>query len=164
MKMKTAIMKERVRRMENFLREEKKDIILTENTMKQMQREIDRLKDEAYKDEALQKANETIELLRKQFDKSFTISEEEYEAIENWKNDHELNHHGGNGAGGAYSGRYTYCFTPTGFGTVGTIKCTCGAEFTFSEIQLTRGGKTSRYDNPENAIQPKRFAKNGKSI
>lgn len=134
MKTKLAIMKERVRRMENFLREEKKDIILTENTMKQMEREIERLKSDQYKDERLAECKETIDLLQKILEKSFSISEEEYEAIQKWQEQHEAEKHDGKKSQGACGGRYTYCFTPTSLGTVGTVKCTCGEGFTFSEI------------------------------
>lgn len=127
-------MKERIQKMEKFIHQQKVDLNSTENTIRQMEREIERLRSEAYKDEALQDANETIELLRKAFDKSFTISEEEYAEIENWKKQHELEAHNGAGTTGAIGGRYTYSFTPTSLGTVGTIHCSCGAEFTFSEI------------------------------
>lgn len=104
------------------------------NDFQKLQQENSRLHSEHFKDEALKEAEETIQLLRKQFDKSFSITEEEYEKIENWKKQHEAEAHNGTSIIGAIGGRYTYSFTPTSIGTVGTIHCTCGAEFTFSEI------------------------------
>lgn len=36
--------------------------------------------------------------------------------------------------GGCIGGTYTYEFVPTGIGTVGTVKCSCGAAFKFQDI------------------------------
>lgn len=64
----------------------------------------------------------------------FEINNKEYEAIEQWKREHEKEKHNGKLKRGAIGGNYTYEFTPTSIGVIGSIKCTCGAEFVFKEI------------------------------
>ena len=60
------------------------------------------------------------------------VNMEEYKNIKEWiKNQQEKNP----GIGGAAGGRFTYKFTPTGLGTVGTIiDGFTGDEFTFKEL------------------------------
>lgn len=126
----------------------KQDVSKTVDTLMGVQDKIDKmyelitrleeenkqLKDEHYKDAELAECKDTIDILRKLLDYSFSIPEEEYEAIKKWQEQHEIDKHNGVMAHGVCGGRYTYCFTPTSIGTVGTVKCSCGEEFTFSEI------------------------------
>jgi len=65
---------------------------------------------------------------------SFNISKKEWKAIKQWQEKHIKEKHNGSDYAGAIGGRYTYEFTPTSIGDIGTIKCGCGAEFTFKEL------------------------------
>ena len=64
----------------------------------------------------------------------FVIYNEEYEAIEQWKQKHEKEKHNGKMKHGAIGGSYTYEFTPTSIGVIGSVKCRCGEKFVFKEI------------------------------
>lgn len=102
-------------------------------------------KDEAYKqleewnkDEEIQKLKSKIESLQNELWNarrySFEITPEEHEAIEEWKKKHVKEKHNGDAYAGAIGGRYKYIFVPTSIGTVGSIKCSCGETFCFSEL------------------------------
>lgn len=102
-------------------------------------------KDEAYKqleewnkDEEIQKLKSEIESLQNKLWNtrrySFEITPEEHEAIEEWKKKHVKEKHNGDAYAGAIGGRYKYIFVPTSIGTVGSIKCSCGETFCFSEL------------------------------
>ena len=65
----------------------------------------------------------------------FPITEEEAKAIEEWQEKHEAEVHNGSSYAGAIGGRYSYHFVPTSISTLGYIECSCGAQFTFSEIE-----------------------------
>lgn len=102
-------------------------------------------KDEAYKqldewnkDEEIQKLKSEIESLQNELWNarrySFEITPEEHEAIEKWKKNHVKEKHNGDAYAGAIGGRYKYIFVPTPIGTVGSIKCSCGETFCFSEL------------------------------
>ena len=112
---------------------------------------IDRINDaetkkyEAYKqleewnkDEEIQKLKSEIESLQDKLNNarrySFEITPEEHEAIEEWKKKHVEEKHNGDTYAGAIGGRYKYIFVPTSIGTVGSIKCSCGETFCFSEL------------------------------
>lgn len=89
-----------------------------------------RLKSASYKDEELQKMKTELEEMRNNYNRGFPISEEEHAQIKSWMNNHNKYH----SDSGAIGGGYTYCFIPTSIGTIGTVKCACGAEFTFREL------------------------------
>lgn len=102
-------------------------------------------KDEAYKqleewnkDEEIQELKNKIESLQNNLNNirrySFEITREEHEAIEEWKKKHVEEKHNGDTYAGAIGGRYKYIFVPTSIGTVGSIKCSCGETFCFSEL------------------------------
>ena len=102
-------------------------------------------KDEAYKqleewnkDEEIQELKNKIESLQNKLNNirrySFEITREEHEAIEEWKKKHVEEKHNGDTYAGAIGGRYKYIFVPTSIGTVGSIKCSCGETFCFSEL------------------------------
>ena len=102
-------------------------------------------KDEAYKqldewnkDEEIQELKNKIESLQDKLNNirrySFEITPEEHEAIEEWKKKHVKEKHNGDTYAGAIGGRYKYIFVPTSIGTVGSIKCSCGETFCFSEL------------------------------
>ena len=90
------------------------------------------------KDEEIQKLKSEIESLQNELWNarrySFEITPEEHEAIEEWKKNHVKEKHNGDAYAGAIGGRYKYIFVPTSIGTVGSIKCSCGETFCFSEL------------------------------
>lgn len=111
-----------------------------ESQIKYLSQENKKLKDEHYKDEEIQNLKNQIKKLEQDSRRGFLISEKEWNAIEKWQNEHDTNVHRLDSldkklsAGGAIGGRYSYHFVPTSIGTIGTVKCSCGTEFTFQEL------------------------------
>ena len=102
------------------------------NENEYLRKENERLKSEAYKDEELSKMKEKYEQMSKDYYRGFPISEEEDKKINEWI---EKQMEKVPGIGGASGGRFTYQFTPTGLGTVGTIiDGFTGDKFTFQEL------------------------------
>ena len=93
-----------------------------------LREENERLKSEHYKDEELAKMKEAYDRMKDEYGLGFPISRDEYSAIKTWIEGHH--HYTQTAIGGAYS----YEFTPTSIGIVGKVKCTCGASFTFREL------------------------------
>lgn len=98
-----------------------------------------KLKDEHYKDTKMSDMKQRLEKMQKEYYRGFPISEEEQEAIEDWKKKHDEEDHGYTPemrmkAEGCCGGRYKYVFVPTSLGVSGKIVCHCGAEFEFQEI------------------------------
>ena len=87
------------------------------------------------KDAELVKKDEEIKSLRNELAHGFGITDEEWEAIHKWQDEHIKEAHNGNVYAGAIGGRWVFEFIPTSIGDVGTIKCDCGAEFTFRELK-----------------------------
>lgn len=83
-------------------------------------------------DELIEKDKIISQLMNR---KCFDITENEQKAIDEWVEKHTQEKHNGSHYSGAIGGRYTYEFTPTSIGTVGVIKCSCGDEFTFKELE-----------------------------
>ena len=94
-----------------------------------LRKENERLKDEHYKDEELVKMKEQCEKMKREYFLGFPISEEEDKKIKEWiKTRPDYNE-------GAIGGRYTYKFTPTSIGVIGTIVDGMTDEkFTFREL------------------------------
>lgn len=80
--------------------------------------ENERLKSENYKDEELSKLLGKYNEMRDSYYRGFPISLEEQKKIEDWKTD-ILNKYPTNT--GAIGGRFTYQFTKTSIGVIGTI-------------------------------------------
>ena len=97
-----------------------------------LKKEIEKVKSEKYADEELSRLKSEYDRMKSDYYRGFPISEEEDKNIKEWiKNQQEKNP----GSGGAAGGRFTYRFTPTGLGTVGTIiDGFTGDEFTFQEL------------------------------
>ena len=99
-----------------------------------------KLRDEKYKDNELLRMEAELKATKEDYYRGFPISEEEQKSIREWmdKHDEEVHHARTLGdklkLGGCCGGRYTYKFTPTSIGTIGTVKCSCGAEFTFQDM------------------------------
>ena len=97
-----------------------------------LRKEIEKVKSEKYADEELSRLKSEYDRMKSDYYRGFPISEEEDKNIKEWiKNQQEKNP----GIGGASGGRFTYRFTLTGLGTVGTIiDGFTGDEFTFQEL------------------------------
>ena len=88
---------------------------------------LQELKQEKWADERLIEMQDRLETMSKEYDRGFPISVEAEARIDEWKKNHLHN-------GGAIGGTFTYEFTPTSIGTVGTIRCVCGDTFTFEDL------------------------------
>ena len=86
-------------------------------------------------DDAIVEKDKEIESLRNELANGFGITNEEWEAIHKWQGEHIKEVHNGNSYSGAIGGRWTYEFIPTSLGDIGTVKCSCGAEYTFRELE-----------------------------
>lgn len=92
------------------------------------------------KDEELQKLRNELEETKEGLYRGFPIWKDEKDKIEEWIDKHLEEKHGLTTlnekamAGGAIGGMFTYEFIPTNIGTIGTIKCSCGDEFTFRDL------------------------------
>lgn len=107
------------------------NILGKEKTIEYLRNQLEEARANTYKDAELTKIKARYEEMKKDYYRGFPVSEEERKAIREWQNKHEENHKGGHGCCG---GKYTYEFIPTSIGTIGTIKCSCGKEFTFQEL------------------------------
>lgn len=112
-----------------------------EKRIEYLKKENKELKNNNYKDSQLQEMKDRLDLMTKEYNRGFPISEDEQKAIDNWKEKHEAEIHGVNTAykrlsrGGVIGGEYQYVFTPTSIGVIGTIKCKdCGGYFTFQDF------------------------------
>lgn len=111
-----------------------------EERIKYLKDELEKLKSEKWKDKELQNMKKKLNKMEKAYYRGFPISEKEEKDIQNWISNHESEYHQpketllGKFRGGTIGGCYSYYFTPTSIGTVGTIRCNCGKEFTFQEL------------------------------
>ena len=111
-----------------------------QDRIRRLESENKKLKEENYKDEELTAMRVQLEAMRKDYYRGFLISEEEQKNIRNWMDKHDEEVHNCHTLedkikrDGCIGGTYKYEFVPTSIGTVGTVKCSCGAEFTFQEI------------------------------
>lgn len=111
-----------------------------EEKIKWLTEENRRLKEEYNKDEEIQKMQECLNKMQKDYWRGFPITEAEETAIEEWTKKHDEEAHNLTTdslrmkAGGCSGGRYSYHFVPTSLGTSGVIKCSCGAKFEFQKI------------------------------
>lgn len=102
-----------------------------------LREENNKLHDEIYKDNELNKMKTELDNLKKEYYRGFPISEDEQKQIIEWRKKHEAEVHNCYTLddrlrrGGTVGGGYTYEFIPTSIGIVGIIKCSCGAKFTF---------------------------------
>ena len=95
-------------------------------------KEIEKVKSEKYADEELSRLKSEYDKMKSDYYRGFPISEEEDKNIKDWIKKQQEKNPGSEGAAG---GRFTYRFTPTGLGTVGTIiDGFTGDEFTFQEL------------------------------
>lgn len=105
-----------------------------------LEKQNQELRDEKYKDNELSRMESELKTMKEDYYRGFPISEEEQKSIREWmdKHDEEVHHARTLGdklkLGGCCGGRYSYHFVPTSIGTIGTVKCSCGAEFTFQDL------------------------------
>lgn len=105
-----------------------------------LEEENKKLRDEHYKDDEISKMKYQVETMRKDMLRGFPISEKEKGKINEWMHEHDVKEHGLDSLDKrikvceCVGGRYTYEFIPTSIGVVGTVKCSCGKEFTFQEL------------------------------
>ena len=94
--------------------------------IKNLEKELERVRSEKYKDEELQKMRKSVERAEKQLQLGFPITEEEDRATTEWQKQHIQKKHGGNTYAGAIGGRFQYEFIPTTIGVIGLCRCgTC---------------------------------------
>ena len=109
-------------------------------TIDNLRNQIKELTDSQYKDKKLQEMKAELEKMQREYNRGFPITDDEWKAIETWKEKHDREVHGltecNERIGGAIGGRYTFEFIPTTIGIIGTIKCgSCGEKFTFRELK-----------------------------
>lgn len=108
--------------------------------IRRLEKENNELKNHAYKDKELAEMRDKLNKMKSEYYRGFPISEDEEHKINEWIEKHEREAHGIKtyedkfASHGCCGGGYTYEFVPTSIGTVGTVRCNCGAEFTFQEI------------------------------
>lgn len=96
-----------------------------------LQEENKKLKDSAYAEKEMAKMKDQLDTLFADYNRGFPISEHERKKVNAWKEQHEKEHPSGHGVSG---GKYTYEFCPTGLGTIGYVKCSCGKKFCFQDL------------------------------
>ena len=109
-------------------------IDIYEQRNRHLKEENEALKSEHYKDNRIKMLQQENNEMREALHRGFPISKSEWEAIRSWQDEHIKAKHGGNYYCGTIGGRWTYEFTPTSIGVIGTCKCDCGDEFTFQDI------------------------------
>ena len=103
-------------------------------------KENDELKNNAYKDKELTSMRNELNEMKSEYYRGLPTSEYEEKKINEWIEQHEREAHGIKtyadklASHGRCGDSYTYEFVPTSIGTVGTVRCRCGAEFTFRSI------------------------------
>lgn len=111
-----------------------------QDRIRYLEEENKKLKDNLYKDEQLSSMENELNKMKDDYYRGFPISEEEDKNIKKWIDNHERDVHGCYtledkiNRGGCCGGTYTYEFVPTSIGTIGTVRCNCGAKYTFQEI------------------------------
>lgn len=89
------------------------------------------LRESAYTKKEMAKMKDQLNTLLADYHRGFPISKIEQARIHSWMDQHEIEHPGGHGVSG---GKYTYEFCPTGLGTIGYVKCSCGKKFCFQDL------------------------------
>ena len=100
-------------------------------TNKRIKEENEKLKNGIYEQEEMQRLKEEMKEIKEEYGLGWRMTREEVDKCQEWKEKHEKIHPMELTIIG---GRYTYSFTPTSIGIIGTVKCTCGKEFCFREI------------------------------
>ena len=107
-----------------------------EYQIEHLKEKIKELEDSHWKDEQFKKSMDDLNERKKDLDRGFPISKEDYDKAIDWIEKHEEAYHPMSTSfprGGAIGGSYTWEFTPTSIGVFGSVKCSCGKNFTFQE-------------------------------
>ena len=115
------------------------DFRRSENLILRLREDNEALRSKHYKDDQLKRLQADLDKARSMTSVGFCVTNEQQQRIEEWKRSHvnQLNAKKNRECcekAGAIGGRFTYCFTPTSIGTVGTVRCSCGAEYCFNEL------------------------------
>ena len=92
------------------------------------------------KEKELAAMRDELNKMKSEYYRGFPISEDEENKINEWIETHEREVHGIKtyadklASHRCCGGSYTYEFVPTSIGTIGTVRCNCGAEFTFKDM------------------------------
>lgn len=125
---------------DTFVEDIKSELQGKDIRIKYLKKQNQELRDEKYKDNELSRMESELKTIKEDYYRGFPISEEEQKSIREWMNKHDEEVHHARTPddklklGGCCGGRYTYEFTPTSIGTIGTVKCSCGAKFTFQDM------------------------------
>ena len=109
-------------------------------TIDNLRNQIKELTDSQYKDKKLQEMKAELDKMQREYNRGFSITDDEWKTIETWKEKHDREVHGltecNEKVGGTIGGRYTFEFIPTTIGIIGIIKCgSCGEKFVFRELK-----------------------------
>ena len=116
-----------------------KDEELTER-IKELEKENERLKSGVFRDEILDKALLQRDRALAALGSGFRMTDKERSETRRWIDEHDAAvHHADTPEKrtrlyGHFGGRITYSFVPTCLGTIGTVRCSCGAEFRFKDV------------------------------
>lgn len=108
--------------------------------IKYLEEENRKLKDDAYKDAEMARMKSQFDEMKADYYRGFPITESEEKKVKEWMKKHDAEAHGAVTSsqrlkrGGVCGGNYSYEFIPTSIGTIGYVKCGCGARFEFQEI------------------------------
>lgn len=100
-----------------------------ESKIKSLQRKNQELVDEKWKDKKLLEMQQELVRVREDASRGFPISEEEFEKIKKWEDQHWTNQHNAPDFEsrlkkmGPIGGAYEYRFIPTSIGVIGTVYC-----------------------------------------
>ena len=125
---------------DTFAEDIKDELKRKDMTLKYLELQNRELYDEHYKDHELKQMLDELNKMKDDYYRGFPISEEENKNIKEWIDNHERDVHGCYtledkiNRGGCCGGTYTYEFVPTSIGTVGTVRCNCGAKYTFQNM------------------------------
>lgn len=125
---------------DTFAEDIKDELKRKDMTLKYLELQNRELYDEHYKDNELKQMLDEVNKMKDDYYRGFPISEEEDKNIKEWIDNHERDVHGCYtledkiNRGGCCGGTYTYEFVPTSIGTIGTVKCSCGAKYTFQDM------------------------------
>ena len=102
----------------------KNSLLFIADVNNRLQKQVDELLNENWKDTKLQEIQQELNKVRADYNRGFHISEADDKKINQWilKHDEEI-HHNYNHYHGASGGGFSYVFTPTGLGTIGTCFC-----------------------------------------
>jgi hypothetical protein len=107
---------------------------IQEERITTLEEELDKLRNEKWKDKQLQEMKKDYDEMQKAIWRGFPISEEEGKAINEWSDNHIKEKHLKSGYILPKGACYKYIFTPTSIGIVGEVECSCGEKFVFQDL------------------------------